>query len=244
MSVSFLLAVYLVILLYFILGAVGFHFINRRKSPEQAAQNRLKLFTYFLIITTLYLAIVTHTWLFMTLAIIIAVAGMVELMRLFSVSRQSHWVFFSISLLLYLVLASGFMVFSMLEKQLVLFTFLVLSIFDSFCQISGQLFGRRKLFPAISPNKTVEGLAGGTLVALLSAVWLRAVPGIGTGGAVMLALGIILFAWVGDMASSYYKRRFGVKDFSNTIPGHGGFLDRFDSLLAGGFFTALFYPFI
>jgi len=59
-------------------------------------------------------------------------------------------------------------------------------------------------------------------------------------GAFVLAVGVIVFAFAGDLSASFYKRKFGVKDFSNLIPGHGGLLDRFDSLVAGGAWVALY----
>jgi phosphatidate cytidylyltransferase len=116
---------------------------------------------------------------------------------------------------------------------------LILSIFDGFSQITGQLLGRTKLFPKISPNKTVEGLIGGALIALLSALVFKSLI-IGTPlKAILLAAVIAVFAFAGDAAKSIYKRKYNVKDFSNLIPGHGGFLDRFDSLIAAGAGVAL-----
>jgi len=126
-----------------------------------------------------------------------------------------------------------------MEKELVLYVFLILSIFDSFSQISGQLWGKRKLMPTISPNKTWGGLAGGTLIALISGLLLKNLLYISSIEAIALTVNIILSAFVGDMASSFYKRQYKVKDFSNLIPGHGGFLDRFDSLIASGAWIAL-----
>jgi phosphatidate cytidylyltransferase len=55
----------------------------------------------------------------------------------------------------------------------------------------------------------------------------------------LIAAGIVLFAFAGDVAASVYKRKFNVKDFSKFLPGHGGFLDRFDSMIAGGAFVSL-----
>src|SRR5690606_10083203 len=109
-----------------------------------------------------------------------------------------------------------------LNKNLVLFTFLVLSIFDAFSQISGQLAGRRKLFPAISPGKTVEGLLGGAFTALASALLLKSLVEFSAWKILLVAAGIVLFAFAGDVAASVYKRKYNVKDFSKLLPGHGG----------------------
>ncbi|HYQ56304.1 MAG TPA: phosphatidate cytidylyltransferase, partial [Draconibacterium sp.] len=130
-----------------------------------------------------------------------------------------------------------------MDSNLILFSFLVLSIFDAFSQISGQLWGKIKIAPKISPNKTVGGTVGGALFALASGFYLNGLYYNKWYIIAGLTLGIILFAFLGDIAASYYKRRFGVKDYSNLIPGHGGFLDRFDSLIAGGAWVTFFIHF-
>jgi phosphatidate cytidylyltransferase len=135
--------------------------------------------------------------------------------------------------------SAGFYLFSQMEKGVMLFAFLILCIFDGFSQISGQLFGKTKLFPKISPNKTVEGLIGGVLIALLSAFVFKNLIIAPQINAILFAVVVVIFAFIGDTAKSIYKRKYNVKDFSNLIPGHGGFLDRFDSLIAGGTGVAL-----
>ena len=112
---------------------------------------------------------------------------------------------------------------------------------DTFAYFAGSFFGRRKLCPAISPKKTVEGFLGGlvgttAVVAALGCALGFSVP-------LMALLGVLLalVATVGDLAESVIKRYAGVKDSGRLIPGHGGVLDRFDSAM----FTAPFvYYFI
>jgi phosphatidate cytidylyltransferase len=101
----------------------------------------------------------------------------------------------------------------------------------------GRLIGRRKLIPSVSPGKTVAGALGGLLVTLLVAAayvtWvLRPVASLslGVGALVGFALAVSAAAQLGDLAESLLKRDAGVKDSSHLIPGHGGVLDRFDSL--------------
>jgi len=102
----------------------------------------------------------------------------------------------------------------------------------------GRAFGRRKLIPAVSPKKTVEGAVGGLLAAILIC-WLYvrfvihpyAQLSMTPAGIVAFAVIISVAAQVGDLAESLLKREAGVKDSSTMIPGHGGVLDRMDSLL-------------
>lgn len=224
---------------YFFLGAVGFIFINRKKEQSVARNNWVKFLTYFIIINVLFFCIIQGPVFFRSAAIIIIISGCLELSRLYVKSGYIHKQVFYFSLLFFLIISVGFFIFSGMEKELVLYVFLILSIFDSFSQISGQLWGKRKLMPTISPNKTWGGLAGGTLIALISGLLLKNLLYISSIEAIALTVNIILSAFVGDMASSFYKRQYKVKDFSNLIPGHGGFLDRFDSLIASGAWIAL-----
>lgn len=110
---------------------------------------------------------------------------------------------------------------------------------------AGTLFGRHKLCPEISPKKTIEGLVGGTVVdmvvMLLCGVWFSAVFYQGQVGVNYIALLLIglfgsLISVLGDLSFSIIKRSCHIKDFGQVIPGHGGVLDRFDSVI----FTAPF----
>ena len=103
--------------------------------------------------------------------------------------------------------------------------------FDTFAFFAGRFWGRTKLAPWISPKKTWEGAAGGLVFALIAA-WLFTRP-IGIAWYHALAIGALVSvaATVGDLAESLIKRDAGVKDSGRIMPGHGGVLDRVDSLL-------------
>ena len=234
--------IYLIILIYFILGGIGFYLINRNKDPEVARKSYTKIGVYFIIVNILFFSIVIDSVIFRYISVFIIVAGLIELIKLFRENGFRERGFFSFSLLVYAVLSTGFYFFSGFQKELILFSFLVLSIFDSFSQITGQLFGSRKILPDISPNKTLGGLVGGASIAILSSLLLGKLYNGTIIQELLTAAGIVVFAFAGDVLASLYKRKYNVKDYSNAIPGHGGFLDRFDSLLAGGaWITFSFY---
>jgi phosphatidate cytidylyltransferase len=231
--------VYMVILVYFVLGTAGIWFINRNKEPEVARRSWIKHFTYFIITSLLYFSIAFKLILFRYIVLVIIVAGFLELAKLFHESGYCHKIFFFSSMFILAALSAGFFFFSRMEQGMILYAFLILCIFDGFSQVTGQMIGRRKIFPKISPNKTVEGFIGGATVALLSALVFRHLIQAEALKAIMVAAVVVVFAFAGDTAKSAYKRRYNVKDFSRLIPGHGGFLDRFDSLIAGGAGVAL-----
>jgi phosphatidate cytidylyltransferase len=113
----------------------------------------------------------------------------------------------------------------------------VLSAFatDIFAYFTGRAFGRRKLAPVLSPKKTVGGAVGGFVgsVAVCGLFGYFAMPEFLVHTVVIGALGSVA-AQAGDLTASAIKRRLGVKDYGNVIPGHGGLLDRIDSLLFTG----------
>lgn len=229
--------IYYLILIYFLLGGIGFYIINRKKDSGIARKSYTKFGVYFIIVNILFFSIVNPP-VFQYLTILIIGMGLVELFQLFQKSGYSNKGFYLLSLIIYVIFSTGFLFYGTLQKELILYSFIVLSVFDSFSQITGQLFGRRKLFPKTSPNKTLSGLIGGGFIAITSSFFLGNLfsePNLKTN---IMSLGVVLFAFMGDLAASFYKRKFRVKDYSNLIPGHGGFLDRFDSFIVAGAWVA------
>ena len=226
--------VYIIILAYFLLGSIGIYIINQRKEPQAARKSWIKHITYFFIINLLFFSIVINPVVFRIIAVLIIIAGFTELFVLFRKSGYRLKKLFLLAVILMALFSLGFYFFSIRDKGLILFTFFILSIFDGFSQVTGQLWGRRKLFPKVSPEKTVEGLIGGAAVAVISALIFKDLLAASLVKAILLAAWIVVFAFAGDSLKSYYKRKHNVKDFNNLIPGNGGFLDRFDSLIAAG----------
>lgn len=124
----------------------------------------------------------------------------------------------------------------------IIFIVVVTELNDVFQYLMGKVFGKNKITPQISPNKTLEGLIGGVfLTIILSNIlgYFLLKTNILTNSILGLILGISGF--FGDIFMSYLKRKTGVKDTGNLLPGHGGLLDRMDSLIFNAplFFWAL-----
>jgi len=116
----------------------------------------------------------------------------------------------------------------------IIYLLLITTITDTFALFTGMLIGKHKLCPKISPGKTIEGLIGGVLMGTFVATSFY-VTVISSNVSLVLIIFITLIlsliAQLGDLVFSSIKRSYDVKDFSELIPGHGGILDRFDSLI-------------
>ena len=126
--------------------------------------------------------------------------------------------------------------------NLVYYLFLIVFAFDSTAYITGKLLGYHKIIPRISPGKTVEGCIGGFLGALITFYWaiLDVTPPIPYWFSITFVLFTCLHAFVGDIFESFLKRKANIKDSGHTLPGHGGFLDRFDAIIMTTYFFFLF----
>lgn len=181
-----------------------------------------------------------------------------------AVLRRGRLTFSSVSSIftavLYIVV--GFLSISLLRyhteagRYLYLLVFIAPWVTDTFAYFTGRFFGRHKLIPEISPKKTVEGAIGGTLFGILSFVVFGLVMQYALGHtpnyAVLAVSGALcaFLSQIGDLIASLIKRERGVKDYGSIFPGHGGVMDRFDSVLTtapllyaifsiGGAFAAL-----
>jgi phosphatidate cytidylyltransferase len=109
---------------------------------------------------------------------------------------------------------------------------LILWVNDSGAYFAGSMFGKRKLFERISPKKTWEGFFGGAIMALIMAfIYSNYNDSLDTFEWIGVALIIVITGTLGDLVESLFKRSIDIKDSGSIIPGHGGFLDRFDGLL-------------
>ncbi len=109
---------------------------------------------------------------------------------------------------------------------------LIVALSDIGGYFAGRLVGGPKLWPAVSPKKTWSGTAGGWILAAIAGAVLGFFGPAGVGESIAISLFLSVAAQAGDLLESWLKRRSGVKDASDLIPGHGGFLDRMDGLVA------------
>lgn len=116
------------------------------------------------------------------------------------------------------------------NAKLILFFVTVVQLSDVFQYVVGKLFGKRKIAPSVSPNKTVEGFIGGVALATLTGGGLWWITPFSFWQAALIALVINLMGFAGGLCMSAIKRDQGVKDFGTMIEGHGGMLDRIDSI--------------
>lgn len=152
-------------------------------------------------------------------------------------------------LLVSLRLEPGTMRFPEIGRNLIFLTLLVTFASDTAAYFIGKTFGRHKLAPQISPGKTWEGAAGGVIGAIVVSLLFTLDTPLQLGvwraitwwQAVLLGLAISIFGQLGDLVESLLKRSYKVKDSGNFMPGHGGILDRIDSILFAGIVVYLAY---
>jgi len=125
-------------------------------------------------------------------------------------------------------------------RYVILIPFFVACFCDAGAYFIGVKFGRHKLAPVVSPNKTIEGALGGLATGVLSMLLYAVILDwplkfdVNYGAAILYGVLGCLAGELGDLCFSVIKRQTGIKDYGNLIPGHGGVLDRFDSILAVG----------
>ncbi len=126
------------------------------------------------------------------------------------------------------------------QPFLILGLFILVWVNDSFAYLSGSAFGKHKLCPSISPNKSIEGFVGGFIMTLVVSFLLYKYVGI-LSWQLWLAYGTIasVIGSIGDLVQSKFKRKAGVKDSGSIMPGHGGIFDRLDSVLYASPFVFL-----
>lgn len=118
------------------------------------------------------------------------------------------------------------------QPDIIFYPFLLMWLNDTFAYLVGTQFGKHKLFPRISPKKSWEGTIGGGIMSIAAGLFLAPyIDGITVVDAGVIAGIVVVFGNFGDLIESMFKRCIEVKDSGHIMPGHGGMLDRFDSIL-------------
>jgi len=145
-------------------------------------------------------------------------------------------------------LSSGFVFLILIAKyhhvynpKILLGSFILVWVNDTFAYLIGKNFGKQKLFEKISPKKTVEGFLGGLLFSSIASYFIATFTDtLSFTNWLILSIIISVFGTLGDLIESKYKRQANVKDSGIIMPGHGGLLDRFDSIIFAAPFIYLF----
>ena len=162
--------------------------------------------------------------------------ALILLLLTYTVITKNRFTFedVSFSILSALYVGIGFYFFFETRQEgglvFILYSLFMIWATDSGAYFIGKSLGKRKLWPEISPNKTIEGSIGGVLCAVIVSVLFVLFTDIHA-SLIGITVALSVFGQIGDLVESAFKRHFNVKDSGNILPGHGGILDRFDSLL-------------
>jgi phosphatidate cytidylyltransferase len=217
----------------FVVGGAAMHAANRRLEAQVKKARWLKFGTYFIITHCMIFAASWGPPVFPVVMIVLAVAGAFEIVR-----ATSRTVFLwplvpTAAYGIYFLSAAGTILFAAASRPgIAVYAYLIVCVLDAYSQLTGQLIGRHRFSANISPNKTIEGAAGGAVFAIATSLVFRFFAGFdfihALGCGILLSCAGIL----GDILSSRYKRLCGIKDFSSLLPGQGGIIDRFNSFFA------------
>lgn len=205
----------------------------RKPESSQASADWRKYGVYLILVVSLLLSASWSRWLVVVVCVTIALGGAIELYRNLPNGKALS---LAISLVFFftVTLCLGHLLLGEAETWFCTFAFIFLMVAttDSYSQLWGKLLGNHKLCPRLSPGKTIEGLLGGSVsAAAISSLLHFLLPQATFLQLISLAMITAASATGGDLLFSLIKRRIGIKDFSGILPGHGGILDRFDSLI-------------
>ena len=160
------------------------------------------------------------------------------------IKKYFRFIFYITSSFIFIYLIANFNGFY--DPSVILGCFILIWVNDSFAYMVGKKFGKQKLFYSISPHKTVEGFLGGLLFCCISAsIVSRYVDdSISTSNWLTMAIIVSVFGTLGDLIESKFKRESNVKDSGKIMPGHGGILDRLDSIIFASPYIYLFLKLI
>jgi len=231
----------------FTLGALGEYFCMA--FPDQRKERFLGIGFGLLVSLVVFIPAVAEPGLFLSLVLV----GLFSSYLLFSGDLEDRYQHLGWTLSGVLYLGFLFPHFVLIHRgpqgvQWVFWLLLVVFLSDTAAYFTGMALGKRKLYPQVSPGKTVEGAIGALLICVVVGTFGARflLPDLTWFEAVLLSLVVGLLAQVGDLVESWLKRVFSAKDSGRLLPGHGGLLDRIDSLIFPAvfiaYYTRLLYP--
>jgi phosphatidate cytidylyltransferase len=217
-----------------ILSLIGLIEFYRMALPERKLEGILAAFSGTLFCVAIYSK--DFMWLLLALTLIVLSFGLIFLLRIEDIKSSAGEVALLLLGVLYIPLLLTPLALLRDVGYGVQWIFLLLIIVmsgDTAAYYTGRTCGKNKLYPMVSPNKTIEGSLGG-LVGSLAGVFIAKAtffPQLTVVDAIALPLLLGVLGQLGDLFESMLKRSFGVKDSGTIVPGHGGILDRLDSIL-------------
>lgn len=218
---------------------------------EQKGHHPVKWIGYLAAIAIMFIHVIPQRYASITIAAIIPISIVVLFILVLTKKTETNVLDIAITFfgICYIVLFLMFM--SMIRemengKFLIWYVFLTSWMTDVFAYLTGKTIGKHH-FTDISPNKTIEGCIGGTLGSVICVViytvLINKFAGFNINIALIIIVGILLsiIGQIGDLSASVIKRYAGIKDYSDLIPGHGGMVDRTDSVIFIAPFTYLFF---
>lgn len=218
------------------------HFLLKRLRGDTVTQFVLRVLTGIIFGVAFWgIYFLAPAWLFtVTLGAVAAIIVLFEWKNLYNPHQVFFWLFLPIYPILPFVLLM-YLNYIPEYRILLLYLFLLAFAHDTAAYIAGSLFGYHKICPSISPKKTWEGAAGGLIATVITLEIVLHQRGITPNWVFVLICSIaasFIFV-VGDLIESRMKRKAGIKDSGTLLPGHGGFLDRFDGIMFAAFFVFL-----
>ncbi len=217
------------------IGSITFAILNKKSSLEISQERNKKLITYVIIVFGLYTSIAFIPIALYVITSAIIIIALREILSASAKTKNNYFkvITFTISIPIFYFFAQFIKTIAM---PIQLFTYFIVVHFDGFSQVFGESFGKHRLLPKVSPQKTWEGFLGGLSISLFLGiiVYWRTALFRDQGEAILFTGLIVLAAFIGDVLGSWFKRVCGIKNYSNLLPGHGGILDRFDSFFMAG----------
>jgi len=226
-GIGLILAVVIILAInnfYLMWGVLGVAYIAGVYEMSKLIEVESKVVVFSLaVVSWVATLFVTHIELLAFLPVILMASHKVY--RNENIKDSFVFIYPTMSMILFLALYKEFGIFA------ILWLILVVAFTDTFAYFTGKSLGKHKFSPT-SPNKTIEGVAGGIIAGTI----IGSVAGLYFNGflfALILSFFVSFFSVFGDLFESYLKRKAGVKDSGNIFPGHGGILDRLDGYLFG-----------